>query len=60
MEAGMSSLPEGWRYTLHDDVFKTLVVIAPNGWSAVTTNTSPNPENILRMLILDLIKENEK
>jgi len=53
--APVSSLPEGWRVDAKDDLFKTIRVVAPNGYSAITTSTSRNPENVLRMLVQDLL-----
>lgn len=47
-------LPKGWDVIRKDDLFKTIIVIAPNGYSAVTTAMSRNPENVLRMLVEDI------
>lgn len=47
-------LPKGWNVIRKDDPLKTLIVIAPNGYSAVTTAVSRNPENVLRMLVEDI------
>jgi hypothetical protein len=47
-------LPIGWRVERPGDVLDTVIVIAPNGYSAVTTAMSRNPENVLRMLALAL------
>lgn len=48
-------LPPGWKALAASDILRTVTVTAPNGYSAVTTNTSRNPENVLRMLVLDLL-----
>lgn len=47
-------LPKGWDVIRKDDPLKTIIVIAPNGYSAVTTAMSRNPENVLRMLVEDI------
>lgn len=50
-------LPPGWKVNVRSDLMRTVELIAPNGYSAVTTATSRNPENVLRMLVYDLIAQ---
>ena len=52
----VACLPEGCRITAQEDLFKTIIIVAPNGCSAVTTSVARNPENVLRMLVQDLLK----
>lgn len=51
-----SSVPPGWKIEVRDDILRTIVVTAPNGFSAVTTMLDMNPGNVLRMLAQDLLK----
>lgn len=44
-----------WGFKPSDDIFKSLTIKAPNGYSAVTLSTDSNPSNVLRMLALDVI-----
>ncbi len=53
--APAAALPKGWRVDTKDDLFKTISVVAPNGYSAITTIMARNPENVLRMLVQDLL-----
>lgn len=48
---------KGWKIVRKKDVFQTTVIVAPNGYTAVATNCSMNPENILFMLATDILNE---
>lgn len=52
----MNTLPTGWKVEAKRDVFDTHIITAPNGWSAVVSNTDRNPACILYLLAKDLLK----
>jgi len=45
-------LLQGWKIEQQNDLLGTVIVTAPNGYVAITTEASRNPENVLRMLAL--------
>lgn len=49
--------PAGWHAEVKDDVLGTVIVRAPNGYTAVTTAVDSNPSNVLRMLALALAEK---
>lgn len=44
-----------WEFKAGNDIFKSITIKAPNGYSAITLSTDSNPSNVLRMLALDVI-----
>lgn len=50
----------GWSFVQKDDLFKTIVVTAPNGYNASLSMVERNPGNVFYMLVKDLIDETER
>ncbi len=46
----------GWEFTQIDDLFKTIVVKAPNGYMASLSMVERNPANVFYMLIQDMMQ----
>lgn len=55
----IDSLP-GWSFVQKYDLFKTIVVTAPNGYNASLSMVERNPGNVFYMLVKDLIDETER
>jgi hypothetical protein len=53
-------VPKGWAIRLESrDLFKPITVTAPNGYTAVVTNTERNPANVLYLLAKALLEGGE-
>ena len=50
----------GWVFEQRDDLFKTIVVRAPNGFTASLTMLERNPSNVFYILVKDLMNEAER
>ncbi len=56
----IDGLPSGWSIVQRNDLFRTISVKAPNGYTAVLTSVDCNPSNVFYMLVKDLIDETER
>lgn len=54
----IDTLP-GWGFVQQDDLFKTIIVTAPNGYNALVSMVERNPGNVFYMLVKDMIDEAE-
>lgn len=53
-------IPQGWQIERKTGLFRAIHITAPNGYTAVVTTLSRNPENVLYMLVDALLKGTDK
>lgn len=53
-------IDSGWKFIERDDLFKTIVVTAPNGYMASLSMVERNPGNVFYMMVKDMMNERRK
>lgn len=52
----IDSLP-GWSFVQKDDLFKTIIVTAPNGYNASLSMVERNPGNVFYMMVKEMMND---
>lgn len=50
----------GWKFIPHGDLFQTIEVVAPNGYSATLSSTERNPANVFYLLVRTLLENDHE